>query len=152
MNLNKLKAICEAAKPICHVIVEGDKCFGTVSKQFAEDCDVAPVYSVEFSKTFNPSIITKLLVMLEMAAQWNEAVEYSADYAGADKFGEIKMVEQTHAVRLWQSLATVSLHETIEAFYIAARADGLEEALRCYSPDDTATDWADKIKAIKEKS
>jgi len=24
----------------------------------------------------------------------------------------------------------------------------LEEALNCYSPDDTATDWVDKIKAL----
>ena len=28
--------------------------------------------------------------------------------------------------------------------------DALEGALNCYSPDDTATDWADKIKALKE--
>lgn len=25
----------------------------------------------------------------------------------------------------------------------------LEEALNCYSPDDTAQDWADKIRALK---
>jgi hypothetical protein len=29
--------------------------------------------------------------------------------------------------------------------------DALEGALNCYSPDDTATDWADKIKALKEQ-
>ena len=27
------------------------------------------------------------------------------------------------------------------------RADEREECLNCYSPDDTATDWADKIRA-----
>lgn len=27
------------------------------------------------------------------------------------------------------------------------RADEREECLKCYSPDDTATDWADKIRA-----
>lgn len=26
----------------------------------------------------------------------------------------------------------------------------LEEALNCYSPDDTAQDWEDKIEALKE--
>jgi hypothetical protein len=28
-----------------------------------------------------------------------------------------------------------------------ARADEREACLNCYSPDDTATDWADKIRA-----
>ena len=27
------------------------------------------------------------------------------------------------------------------------RSDEREECLNCYSPDDTATDWADKIRA-----
>ena len=43
-----------------------------------------------------------------------------------------------------------------DKFYTATqmieyRNAALEEALSCYSPDDTATDWADKIEALKEK-
>lgn len=30
----------------------------------------------------------------------------------------------------------------------AARVHAINEALNCYSPDDTATDWADKIRAL----
>ena len=30
------------------------------------------------------------------------------------------------------------------------RVDALAEALNCYSPDDTAQDWADKIQALRE--
>jgi hypothetical protein len=39
----------------------------------------------------------------------------------------------------------------IETLCKAVRAAALEEALNCYSPDDLAHDWADKIRALKEK-
>ena len=32
-----------------------------------------------------------------------------------------------------------------------AKAEEREACLRCYSPDDTATDWADRIKARGQK-
>lgn len=35
----------------------------------------------------------------------------------------------------------------LERFADLVRADEREECLNCYSPDDTATDWADKIRA-----
>lgn len=30
----------------------------------------------------------------------------------------------------------------------AARVQAINDALNCYSPDDTATDWSDKIRAL----
>lgn len=38
----------------------------------------------------------------------------------------------------------------LHAYVLIAIAKGLEEALNCYSPDDTAQDWEDKIEALKE--
>ena len=35
----------------------------------------------------------------------------------------------------------------LEAFAALVREDERDACLNCYSPDDTATDWADKIKA-----
>ena len=35
----------------------------------------------------------------------------------------------------------------LERLVDLARADEREACLNCYSPDDTATDWADKIRA-----
>ena len=68
------------------------------------------------------------------------------------------MNEQTHAVTLWQSLATVSLQETVEAFYIAARNEGLEEAaIRCdgIAMNSDSEGWAKyiaaEIRELKEK-
>lgn len=37
--------------------------------------------------------------------------------------------------------------EWLERFAELVRADEREACLNCYSPDDTATDWADKIRA-----
>ena len=37
--------------------------------------------------------------------------------------------------------------EMFERLVDLARADEREACLNCYSPDDTATDWADKIRA-----
>ena len=42
--------------------------------------------------------------------------------------------------------------ETAERQRDEARAAAFDEALQCYSPDDSATDWADKIRALKEKT
>ena len=55
-------------------------------------------------------------------------------------------------LELDQALDGSSQADHIVLFYHAARCDGLEEALQRYSPDDSATDWADKIEALKEKS
>lgn len=35
----------------------------------------------------------------------------------------------------------------LSRFAAIIRADEREACLNCYSPDDTATDWADKIRA-----
>lgn len=40
--------------------------------------------------------------------------------------------------------------EELEHFAALVRADEREACLNCYSPDDTATDWADKIRARGE--
>ena len=37
--------------------------------------------------------------------------------------------------------------EKLEAFAALVAAAEREACLKCYSPDDTATDWADKIRA-----
>jgi hypothetical protein len=37
--------------------------------------------------------------------------------------------------------------DQLKRFEALVRADEREACLNCYSPDDTATDWADKIKA-----
>jgi len=37
--------------------------------------------------------------------------------------------------------------DQLKRFEALVRADEREARLNCYSPDDTATDWADKIKA-----
>ena len=37
--------------------------------------------------------------------------------------------------------------EALLRFAALVRADERKECLNCYSPDDTATDWADKIRA-----
>ena len=37
--------------------------------------------------------------------------------------------------------------EELKAFEALVRADERNACLNCYSPDDTATDWADKIRA-----
>ena len=39
----------------------------------------------------------------------------------------------------WQEQTAVEIHEAV--------LDEREACLNCYSPDDTATDWADKIRA-----
>ena len=38
-------------------------------------------------------------------------------------------------------------HVDIPKLIKLVRADEREACLNCYSPDDTATDWADKIRA-----
>ena len=35
--------------------------------------------------------------------------------------------------------------------YTKGYAQGVEDAAKCYSPDDTATDWLDKILDLREK-
>jgi hypothetical protein len=30
--------------------------------------------------------------------------------------------------------------------------DALEESIQCYSPDDTAADWTDKIRKLKDET
>ena len=40
--------------------------------------------------------------------------------------------------------------DALKAFEALVRADEREACLNCYSPDDTATDWADKIRARGE--
>ena len=42
----------------------------------------------------------------------------------------------------WQFTVT-----ELQAFIVFVRADEREACLNCYSPDDTAEDWADKIRA-----
>jgi len=37
--------------------------------------------------------------------------------------------------------------ENLERFAVLVAATEREACLNCYSPDDTATDWADKIRA-----
>jgi hypothetical protein len=32
------------------------------------------------------------------------------------------------------------------------RRDALEESIQCYSPDDTAADWTDKIRKLKDET
>lgn len=44
----------------------------------------------------------------------------------------------------------ICVTEDLERFAQAVRAAALEEALNCYSSDDSANDWADKIRALKE--
>ncbi len=40
--------------------------------------------------------------------------------------------------------------DALKAFEALVRADEREACLNCYSPDDTATDWTDKIRARGE--
>lgn len=43
-----------------------------------------------------------------------------------------------------------AMHSRLERFADAWAARERERCLSCYSPDDTATDWADKIRALAE--
>ena len=44
----------------------------------------------------------------------------------------------------------VAYDEDLERFAELVRQDEREACLACYSPDDTATDWADKIRGRTE--
>jgi hypothetical protein len=44
-------------------------------------------------------------------------------------------------------LRVTGIDEDLKRFEALVRADEREVCLNCYSPDDTATDWADKIRA-----
>jgi hypothetical protein len=39
-----------------------------------------------------------------------------------------------------------------EAQMLQFRRDALEESIQCYSPDDTAADWTDKIRKLKDET
>lgn len=47
------------------------------------------------------------------------------------------------------SLARSIPENIVKGMLAGCRLDALEQALNCYSPDDSATDWADKIRALK---
>lgn len=53
---------------------------------------------------------------------------------------------ETRVVFLIKNLANLAKQLEREAGTI--RADSLCEALNCYSPDDSASDWAEKIRAL----
>lgn len=44
------------------------------------------------------------------------------------------------------------LLEIVRAYGAAEYKRGITEAMSCYSPDDSATDWMDKIRKLGEKS
>ena len=50
------------------------------------------------------------------------------------------------------TLTTESLDYYTEAQMLQFRRDALEEAIQCYSPDDTAADWTDKIRKLKDET
>lgn len=61
----------------------------------------------------------------------------------------IRMAREAGAIPIhgdYKELAIVR-NETIERFAAMVAAAEREACLNCYSPDDTATDWADKIRA-----
>ena len=61
----------------------------------------------------------------------------------------IQMAKEA-GLRWWWAGGNDNYDEFIE--YLSRFRDlVLSEALNCYSPDDTAQDWADKICALKEK-
>ena len=39
-----------------------------------------------------------------------------------------------------------------ESQMLQFRRDVLEEVIQCYSPDDTAADWTDKIRKLKDET
>lgn len=47
--------------------------------------------------------------------------------------------------------ASFETAESMFSFAALVAAAEREACLRCYSPDDTATDWADKIRARGQK-
>jgi len=73
-----------------------------------------------------------------------EVVDQIYEYvAGRSIYGSLHMLDKVLEVRAILSNA--------QAYAEQVRAETIEAALACYSPDDSATDWADKIRALGEK-
>jgi hypothetical protein len=58
----------------------------------------------------------------------------------------IRMAQECHLIGMRPHLDGL-YQEAIEKFAALVAAHEREGCLNCYSPDDTATDWADKIRA-----
>jgi hypothetical protein len=103
-------------------------------------------------------ISQNLAEIAELRAQLAEVKEALAGDDCASLPSDYPLVRMAHTIRADhdkfrnQVIDTCKRAEKAERQRDEALAAAFDEALQCYSPDDSATDWADKIRALKEKS
>jgi len=147
-DLHSVIAEMEAAEPVAWRVWTGKRPESDdLEYTYSEDGDGEPLYTCPQPKA-EPA-------PCNIAPDGVDGYTFNLNVRSAPTLeeGDIKMTQLPTPLYFIETAADSSI--SYIPYYTAKqmlqfRVDALTEALNCYSPDDTAQDWADKIQTLRE--